>query len=150
MFKNGKLSLLISLGVLFCINILMVSSIASSLVVKQLIAWAVGVVLFFLGRQINVKQINSSKWLIFIVCCVLLLLPILLNNITRGSKRWINIAGTTIQPSEIVKPWLMLVLSNSNMPLLHLIPVGIVMAQPDLGSAISILYLMGLIEDLRN
>jgi len=142
MFKNGKLSLLVSFGVLFCINILMISSIAPSLVAKQLIAWGIGVVLFFLGKQINVKQINSSKWFIFITCCIFLFLPILLNNITRGSRRWINVAGTTLQPSEIVKPWLMLVLSNSNIPLLHLIPVGIVMAQPDLGSAISILCLM--------
>jgi rod shape determining protein RodA len=36
----------------------------------------------------------------------------------------------------------MLVLSNSNLPFLHLIPVGIIMAQPDLGSAISVLCLM--------
>jgi len=142
MFKNGRLSLLISFGVLFCINILMISSIAPSLVVKQLIAWLIGFGLFFLGRQINVKQINSSKWLIFIICCIFLFLPILLNNITRGSRRWINIAGTTIQPSEVTKPWLMLVLANSNIPLLHLVPVGIVMMQPDLGSAISILCLI--------
>lgn len=142
MFKNGRLSLLISIGILFCINILMVSSIAPNLIIKQLIAWAIGIVLFFLGKQINVKQINSSKWIIFIVCCIFLVLPIMLNNITRGSRRWINIAGTTLQPSEIVKPWLMLVLSNSNVPFLHLIPVGIIMAQPDLGSAISILCLM--------
>lgn len=142
MFKEGKLSLLISFGILFCINILMISSIAPSLVAKQLIAWGIGVGLFFLGKQINVKQINSSKWLIFIVCCVFLILPILLNNITRGSRRWINIAGTTIQPSEVTKPWLMLVLANSNLPLLHLIPVGIIMLQPDLGSAISVLCLI--------
>ncbi|MDD4937850.1 MAG: FtsW/RodA/SpoVE family cell cycle protein [Candidatus Shapirobacteria bacterium] len=142
MFKNGQLSFLISLGFLFCINILMVSSIAPKLIGKQLIAWAIGIGLFFLGKQINVKQINSSKWIIFITCCLFLLLPILLNNITRGSRRWLNIGTTTIQPSEIVKPWLMLVLSNSNLPFLHLIPVGIIMAQPDLGSAISVLFLM--------
>lgn len=142
MFKNVQLSFLISLGFLFCINILMVSSIAPNLVVKQLFAWVIGLGLFFLGKQINVKQINSSKWIIFVFCCVLLIVPILFNNITRGSRRWIDIGFTTIQPSEIVKPWLMLVLVNSTVPFLHLIPVGIIMAQPDLGSAISVLCLM--------
>lgn len=120
----------------------MVSSIAPGSTIKQIFAWLIGISLFVLGRQINVKQINASKWLIFIVACLFLLSPILLNNITRGSRRWINIASMTIQPSEIVKPWLMLVLANSQFPLLHLIPVIIVLIQPDLGSAISILFLM--------
>lgn len=142
MSKNPWLAVLISLVFLFCINILMVSSVAPSLVWKQLIAWGVGLVLFFIGRQVNPKQIASSKWLIFITCCILLLIPILFNNITRGSRRWIDIGFTTLQPSELVKPWLMLFLANTNMPLLHLIPTGIIMAQPDLGSALSVLFLM--------
>jgi rod shape determining protein RodA len=120
----------------------MVSSISPSSVGKQLIAWGIGLILFFVGRQVNPKQIASSKWLIFIVCCVLLLIPILFNNITRGSRRWIDIGFTTLQPSELVKPWLMLFLANTNLPLLHLIPTGIIMNQPDLGSALSVLFLM--------
>jgi rod shape determining protein RodA len=120
----------------------MVSSVAPNLVLKQLLAWGIGLVLFFIGRQVNPKQIASSKWLIFIVCCAFLLAPILLNNITRGSRRWIDIGFTTLQPSELVKPWLMLFLANTNLPLLHLIPVGIIMAQPDLGSALSVLFLI--------
>lgn len=133
---------LISLSVLFCINILMISSIAPSLVFKQLIAWILGIVLFFIGKQINLKQLNSYKWPIFIICCVLLLVPILLNTVTRGSRRWINIAGRTIQPSEVVKPLLMSFLATTNVPLLHFVPVGIIMAQPDLGSAISVFFLI--------
>jgi rod shape determining protein RodA len=142
MSKSPWLPVLISLIFLFCINILMVSSVAPSLVFKQLLAWGIGLVLFFIGRQVNPKQIASSKWLIFIVCCAFLLAPILLNNITRGSRRWIDIGFTTLQPSELVKPWLMLFLANTNLPLLHLIPVGIIMAQPDLGSALSVLFLL--------
>jgi len=142
MLKNVPLSLLISLAFLFCINILMVTSIAPSSTLKQIISWLIGFGLFLIGKQINVKQITSSKWLIFIVSCLLLLLPIVLNNITRGSRRWINLGPATFQPSEIVKPWLMLVLANSKLPFLHLIPVGIILLQPDLGSALSVLFLM--------
>jgi rod shape determining protein RodA len=120
----------------------MISSIAPNLVFKQLIAWIIGIVLFFIGKQINLKQLSSYKWPIFIVSCVLLLLPIILNSITRGSRRWIYFAGSTLQPSELVKPWLMSFLATTNLPLLHFIPVAIIMAQPDLGSAISVFFLI--------
>ena len=142
MSKSLWLPILISIAVLFSINILMVSSVAPSLVPKQLIAWGLGIILFFVGKQINLKQLNSYKLPIFIICCVLLLLPIFFNSVTRGSRRWIYVAGQTIQPSEIVKPWLMAFLSTTNLPLLHLIPVAIIMAQPDLGSALSVFFLI--------
>ena len=142
MSKTPWLPVLISLIFLFSLNILMVSSISPNSLIKQLIAWGIGVILFFIGRLINPKQIASSKWYVFIGSCLLLLVPIILNNITRGSRRWIDLGFTSIQPSEIVKPWLMLFLANTQYPLLQLIPVGIIMLQPDLGSAISILFLL--------
>jgi rod shape determining protein RodA len=132
----------ISLAILFCINILMASSVAPSLVFKQIIAWCLGIILFLIGRQINLKQLNSYKWPIFFFCCFLLILPILLNSITRGSRRWIYLGGQTLQPSELVKPWLMSFLANTDLPILHIIPVSIIMAQPDLGSAISVFFLI--------
>lgn len=120
----------------------MVSSVAPNSLIKQITAWLIGVILFFIGRLINPKQIASSKWFIFIGSCILLLIPILLNNITRGSRRWIDLGFTSFQPSEFVKPWLMLFLANTVYPFLHAIPVGIIMLQPDLGSAISVLFLL--------
>ncbi len=142
MSKNPWLPVVISLAFLFCINILMISSIAPDSIFKQILAWIFGLILFFMGKFINPKQITSSKWIIFIICCLFLFTPIALNNITRGSRRWIDLGFTSIQPSEFVKPWLLLFLVNTAMPLLHLIPVGIIMLQPDLGSALSVLFLL--------
>ena len=142
MSKNPWLPVMISLAFLFCINILMISSIAPDTIFKQIIAWVIGLILFFVGRFISPKQVTSSKWIVFVVCCLFLLTPILLNNITRGSRRWVDLGFTSIQPSEFVKPWLLLFLVNTNFPLLHFIPVGIIMLQPDLGSALSVLFLI--------
>lgn len=142
MSKTPWLPVLISLIFLFSINILMVSSIAPGSLAKQIIAWIIGVILFFIGRLINPKQIASSKWFIFISSCLLLLIPIILNNITRGSRRWIDLGFTSFQPSEFVKPWLMLFLANTKYPLLQIIPIGIIMLQPDLGSAVSVFFLL--------
>lgn len=142
MFKNYWLPTIISLGILFCLNTLMVSSLSPTQSFKQLISWIIGAMFLYIGTKINPKQIASSKNLIFIISCFFLFLPIILNNITRGSRRWIDIGFTSFQPSELVKPWLMLFLVNSNYPLLIFIPVSIIMLQPDLGSAISILLLL--------
>jgi rod shape determining protein RodA len=142
MSKNSWLPLIISLGILFSLNMLMISSLAPSLLIKQLISWVIGIILFVVGTQINPKQINSSKNLVFWISNFVLTLPIILNNITRGSRRWIDLGFATLQPSEIVKPWLMLFLVNTNFPLLIIIPVGIIMLQPDLGSAITVIILL--------
>lgn len=141
MSKNFCLPVFLSILALFCVSMLMISSVAPSVFWKQIIAWGIGIVLFFIGKQINPKQIGTHKWLIFVFCCILLILPILLDNITRGSRRWIEIGPINLQPSEIVKPLLMLYLSNSIFPFAHLLPFIIIMKQPDLGSALSILFL---------
>ncbi|MFA7301034.1 MAG: FtsW/RodA/SpoVE family cell cycle protein [Candidatus Shapirobacteria bacterium] len=120
----------------------MISSLAPQLLVKQIIAWTISFGLFFIGTQINPNLNQKSRWIFFIGSCIFLILPIILGNITRGSRRWLNIGPVTIQPSEIVKPPLMLFLASGPFPLLHLIPVAIVAMEPDLGSAITILVLL--------
>lgn len=142
MFRNYRLPILICLGILFSINMLMISSLAPQLLVKQLISWIIGIILFLIGTQINPRQIASSKNSIFIISSIFLLLPIISNQITRGSRRWLDLGFASLQPSELVKPWLMLFLVNTNFPFLILIPVGIIMLQPDLGSAITVLFLL--------
>lgn len=142
MSKSSWISLIISLGILFCLNLLMISSLAPQLLVKQIISWAIGIILFIIGTQINPRQIASSKTFIFICSCLAVLFPIVINHFTRGSRRWIDIAGASIQPSELIKPWLMLFLVNTNFPFLILIPVAIILIQPDLGSAITVLLLL--------
>jgi len=120
----------------------MVSSVAPNLLFKQTIVWFLGIILYVAGTQINPKHISPQKSVIFIVSCIFLLLPIILGNFTRGSRRWLYLGPLSVQPSEIVKGPLMLFLSTTTMPLLHLIPVAIIMLQPDLGSAITVFILI--------
>lgn len=138
MSRNHLLPIFTGLGILFCLNLLMISSVAPQVLGKQIFSWTLGAALFFIGTQINPRQIASSKMYVFITSCFLLFVPILLNNITRGSRRWIDIGPASFQPSELVKPWLMLFLVHTQFPLLIFVPIAIVMLQPDLGSAITI------------
>ena len=140
--KKHHINIILGLIILFSINTLMISSVAPSYLGKQIFAWILGLGLFFVGRFLDIKQISKYKKIIFIICCVSLLIPIVTNRITRGSRRWIYLGPVGIQPSEVVKPLLMLNIASTSIPILHLIPVFIILLQPDLGSAISTLILL--------
>jgi len=142
MRKNIPLTLIIGVTILCSLNLLMISSLSPQLFWKQFLAWIIGIFLFFIGTQINPKQTPSQGTILLIISCVILLIPIISGNFTRGSRRWLYIGSMSLQPSEIVKAPLMLFLSTTNLPLLHLIPVAIIMLQPDLGSAISVFILI--------
>jgi rod shape determining protein RodA len=76
------------------------------------------------------------------------LLPLLIGKITRGTIRWIPIGSLTIQPSEIVRPFLFVFFANYltqgelnwkklfKAGLLFILPVFLIYIQPSLGVAI--------------
>lgn len=142
MIKNLSLPLIISLIILCSLNLLMISSLAPQLFWKQLFAWILGIILYIIGTQINPKQTKAQGIILLVISCLILLIPIIAGNFIRGSRRWLYFGSVSVQPSEIVKGPLMLFLSTTSLPLLHLIPVGIIMLQPDLGSAITVFILI--------
>lgn len=87
---------------------------------------------------------------------VLLILVELIGGIGGGSQRWLNLGFMTLQPSELMKPAIVLVLARyydelppamtaswrGLVPAAGLIalPAGLVMIQPDLGTALAICF----------
>lgn len=141
MNKKYLFPVVICLLLLLSLNTLMISSLSPPLLTKQLLSWGIGIILFLLGTQLDPKHTAKSRWWLWGISCLLLIIPIALNHIVRGSRRWIEIGPVTIQPSEIVKPFLLLFLSTTSHPYLHLIPVIIILLQPDLGSSLSVFLL---------
>lgn len=83
----------------------------------------------------------------FLYVTLLLLVVALLGQKTLGAKRWISIAGFTLQPSELAKITLVTYLSTlfikSKEPYMEFLKVtglvlGLIMLQPDLGTTIVI------------
>lgn len=88
--------------------------------------------------------------------CFLLVLVELIGGIGGGSQRWLNLGFMTLQPSELMKPGIVLVLAwfYSVLPIgetqswrallpaavLLGIPAGLVMLQPDLGTGLAITF----------
>lgn len=134
---NLPLSLILILATLFGLNTFMVLSLVPQLFFKQIFSWIAGLILFFIGRQIIPKNTQHYKLIIFLFSCFFLILPIILNNVTRGSRRWIDIGPSTIQPSEFTRPLLGLNVATTNQPFWLIIPIIILLIQPDLGSALT-------------
>ncbi|MDO8599815.1 MAG: FtsW/RodA/SpoVE family cell cycle protein [bacterium] len=86
----------------------------------------------------------------YIISCILLVATLIFGGLTRGSVRWIDLGPLSFQPSEIVKPLLIIffawIVARSRQETRFLIAIGalllpflLVLVQPDLGSAIVII-----------
>jgi rod shape determining protein RodA len=93
---------------------------------------------------------------VYLVVALLLLLVEFIGAIGGGSQRWLNLGFMTLQPSELMKPAIVLVLARffASLPAsetvgwrgigpaagLIALPAALVMLQPDLGTAMSITF----------
>ena len=93
---------------------------------------------------------------IYAAVLILLILVEAMGKIGGGSQRWLNLGFMTLQPSELMKPMIIVVLARfyddlpptmtanwrMAIPVLGLlgVPAGLVMLQPDLGTALAICF----------
>jgi rod shape determining protein RodA len=109
--------------------------------------------ILFIVAQVSPQRIMSFAVPVYVAGVALLIAVALFGITKKGATRWINI-GITIQPSEILKIGLPLMLAwwfqkreGQLRPLdflvaavLLAIPVGLIMKQPDLGTALLVLF----------
>lgn len=119
---------------------------------------AVGLVAFLIAIWIDYEWLCRWSWLIFAAVLGLLILVLLIGKVAYGAKSWFGFAGRGIQPSEMAKLAVALLISFylsrrskdveklSTMVsclLLTIVPAVLVLAQPDFGSA-AVLFPMAL------
>ncbi len=145
------LILILSLGL---VGLLAIKSIAPSLFLTQFIWFILGLVLFFLFSQINYHIYREIRWYFYFFSIAFLLFTFIFGQITRGAVRWIQIGNFNLQPSEIVKPFLILFFASflsegeeKNLKkllqslLFLILPVTLIFLQPDLGSCLVIVFI---------
>lgn len=119
--------------------------------IRQII-WAItGLMLMFAITFTDYRIFERSAVLIYLTMIGLLILTLMFGRVVNGARRWIGIGPLAAQPSEFMKVALIIFLSryyNRRREhahklrvfvgglLLTLIPAGLVLMQPDLGSAI--------------
>jgi rod shape determining protein RodA len=114
----------------------------------------IGLIIFFLVIFFDLRLIFGYAYVIFFLSIISLVIIPFFGIESNGATRWISIAGISLQPSEFVKYTLILALAkyfhsinNDNsfiktliIPLIiTIVPVLLVIIQPDLGTALIIL-----------
>ena len=113
-----------------------------------------GLIIFFIVVFFDLRLIFGYAYVIFFLSIISLTIIPFFGIESNGATRWINIAGISLQPSEFVKYTLILALAryfhsiNNDssfiktfiIPLIiTIVPVFLVITQPDLGTALIIL-----------
>lgn len=126
------------------------------LVVKQVMALFVGVAILCLILAYDYRLIAGYSRYFYLGTLALIVIVFILGTMAGGAKRWLTLGSFAFQPSELMKPVMVLLLANmlnqrkkENEPLgfrdvllplaYVLIPCILILKQPDLGTAVVIL-----------
>jgi rod shape determining protein RodA len=128
---------------------------------RQMVRFCAGVLLMLIVAVTDIRIWMRYAYVIYAVSLVFLGAVEFGGSIGMGARRWIDLGGLTIQPSEVMKPALVLALAryfhslsldDVAKPLYLLLPLFIVIApaalvlrQPDLGTALMLVMVSGAI-----
>ena len=166
LFFNFDWTLLVLILSISCIGLLNIYSSGYSLdnfrqetlYLKQAQWIIIGLIAIGVVICIDYRFICQFAYVIYAVSILLLVLVLLYGYATHGSQRWIVIGGFFFQPSELVKLTIIIVLAryfDDHMIersyklkellipfFIVLIPFGFILKQPDLGTALMLLFII--------
>ena len=121
---------------------------------SQLIKIFLGLGVFCFAAFTNIKLWVKSSYLIYGIALLLIVMVTFFGHTGMGAQRWLDLGIMHVQPSELIKIALVMALAryfawmnfkesiklnNYLIPiLLLLVPFGLIVAQPDLGTALSL------------
>ena len=122
-------------------------------VIRQALWALLGMVALFALMQVDYRRYNSYPVVVGAVAVTTLLLAsVFLMGGTNGAHRWIRVAGTTLEPSELAKPVIVLFLAYFLQTRIHamddwkgtilravlppLVFIALILKEPDLGTAL--------------
>lgn len=126
---------------------------------KHAVRFAAGLCGLLIVALIDFKYWHRFAWWIYGACFILLVIVDIKGHIGMGAQRWINLGFIQLQPSEMMKIAVIIALSRyfSSLPPedisrpvhllvalgIVLLPTGLVMIQPDLGTSLMIVFAAG-------
>jgi rod shape determining protein RodA len=126
-----------------------------NLFIRQLMWLSIGFGVMFGSMLVDYQQLKRISLWLYLFALLLLFVVLLIGKDVNGSKRWLELGGFQFQPSEFMKIAIVIYLSSyfstqetSPYPDLKklvlpvffiMVPVLVILTQPDLGTAITIL-----------
>ncbi|OYY03711.1 MAG: rod shape-determining protein RodA, partial [Mehylophilales bacterium 35-46-6] len=118
----------------------------------QLINMTVALSVLWVAANISPQKLERVALILYVLGVMLLIAVALFGTISHGARRWLNIGFTQIQPSELMRIAMPMMLawyfaSREGKPsaanfviagLLLALPVALIMKQPDLGTSLLI------------
>lgn len=134
---------------LLALGLTVLRSVAPDQLSYQLLFTAVSIVVYLVVSTIDYKILLSLHLPIYISSIIFLLAPFVFGSHSRGALRWLQFGQISVQPSELIKPFLFLTFAYlATIPhLAHrrlllvaafLLPSIIIFFQPDLGTVLVI------------
>jgi rod shape determining protein RodA len=128
---------------------------------RHIVRFAIGLLLMVSIALVDIRYIARFSWVAYAGGIALLLLVLKIGHVGKGAQRWLELGGQQIQPSELMKLGLILALAawfhranweRMGNPLfllppliMVLTPVGLILKEPNLGTAMITLMLGGVI-----
>ncbi len=153
----------ILLGILMMIGLLSVVNLysatysigGSGIYVKQICWYGIGFLVLLLMTTFDYHLLDRIAYPLFFLCLILMLAVLQIGRVTHGSQRWLDLGFFSVQPSEMVKVSVILMLAKYFSasqktgdyrmrdlwkPLVMIgVPFVMIVAQPDLGTALVVL-----------
>jgi rod shape determining protein RodA len=111
--KRINIDLFLVIPVLFTtvLSVIILRSISPSLFPLYFIYIFLGLVTFLIFSKIDYRITETFSPVYYVVTIILLLLTLVIGKVTRGTVRWIPLGGFSIQPAEVLRPFLMVFFS---------------------------------------
>ena len=140
-------------AILIGVAFLVLASASPDRLGAQAVNIAVSLIMMRVVAQMPPQRLMHAALPLYAVGVLLLIAVALFGDVSKGARRWLNIGVTRIQPSEVMKIAMPLMLAwyfqkreaairfhdYAIAALLLLVPVGLIAKQPDLGTAILVL-----------
>jgi rod shape determining protein RodA len=159
--RNMNPVVLVTTLLLMCIGAAAIFSatggVAGGFFMKQLLWYAVGIVLMLVFANINYNNFFAVANHLYFFFLFLLLVVLVFGHSSLGAQRWLKIGGFQFQPSEFMKIIVSIAVIRAilvmqkeaftwknlgRVLLIVIFPIALILRQPDLGTAIMLVPLM--------
>ena len=125
--------------------------------VRQCVFAAGGAVILISTSMLDTKGVRRAAFFIYIAAILVMMILPFIGHSAKGATRWVEFAGFTLQPSEFMKPALIILVSwmfaegqkGQGVPGvsiafgLYFLSVGLLLVQPDVGQTVLITVAFG-------